>query len=170
MKIINLPFDRSTDKGISLYGLGHYDEAIAILSKAIRKDSQAVVAYYYRGLSKYALNQFEEAIANYDRAIALASDYDEIYEKRGLARLALRQYELAIYDCNEAIRINLYNANAFEVRGTAKIKSGDAISGSEDIDKARQLRARWEVGVVNSSLKDVPIRSSVSHARINNFG
>ena len=170
MKIINLPCDRLTYTGVSLYDLGYYDEAIAVLDKAIRKDNEVVVAYYYRGLSKYALNQFEEAIANYDRAIALASDYDEIYEKRSLARLALRRYELAIYDCNEAIHINPYNADAFEVRGTAKIKSGDVVSGGEDIDKARQLRARWEVGVVNSSFKDIPLRSSVNYARINNFG
>ena len=150
MKIINLPFDGFTNKCISLYELGRYGEAITIFSEAIRKDNEAVVAYYYRGLSKYDLIQYGEAIADYDRVIDLTTnDYDEVYEKRGLARFALKQYKLAIRDFDEAIRINPHNADAFKLRGTAKIKSGDRISGNEDIEKACQLHSRWEVKVAN---------------------
>ena len=153
MKIINLPFDGLTNQGISLYESGRYRKAIALFDKVIRQDNEAVVAYYYRGLSKYSLNQYKEAIADYGRIIVLTTNYDEVYEKRGCARLACNQGNLAIYNCNEAIRINPYNANAFEVRGTAKIRSGDILSGNEDIDKARQLRARWDVRVVDNHLQ-----------------
>ena len=152
MKIPNFPFDRLTDQGISLYELNDHRQAISLFDKAIRKDNEAVVAYYYRGLSKYALGQFEQAVADYDIVIHLYRDDDEVYVNRSLARLALKQYKLVICDCNEAIRINPHNSEAFETKGTAKIKSGDAISGSEDLDKARQLRARWGVGATNNRL------------------
>ena len=157
MKIINLPFDGFTDKGISLYDLCYHGEAVAIFDKVIWQNNKAVVAYYYRGLSKYVLNQFEEAIADYDIVIHLYSEDEEVYVNRSLSRLALKQYKLAIYDCNQAIRINPHNSDAFKIRGTAKIKLGDAISGSEDLDKARQLRARWEVRVANLHLSCVII-------------
>ena len=167
MKIINLPFNRLIDQGISLYESGCYRKAIALFDKVIRQDNEAVVAYYYRGLSKYSLDQYKEAIADYDRIIVLTTDYDEVYEKRGRARLVCNQGNLAIYDCNEAMRINPYNADAFEVSGTAKIKLGDTISGNEDLDKARQLRAHWGVRVPNSSYKNVRLRSLVNGAITN---
>ena len=169
MKIINLYFDDLTHQGISLCELNDYRKAIAFFDKVIRKDNEAVVAYYYRGLSRYALGQFKEAIANYDIVIHFYPD-DEVYVNRSLARIALEDYKTAIRDCDEAIRINPHNSDAFEAKGTAKIKSGDAISGSEDLDKTRQLRARWEVRVANPSHKNVPLRSPVNHARVNDSG
>ena len=45
MKIINLPFDEFTNKGISCYEERNYRKAIAFFDKAIRKDNEAVVAY-----------------------------------------------------------------------------------------------------------------------------
>ena len=168
MKITNLPFDGLTNKGVSLYGLGYYDKAIAVLGKAIRKDNEAVVAYYYQGLSKYALNQYEEAIVDFDIVINLYPNDEEVYVNRSRARIALEHYETAVRDCDEGIRINPHNADAFEVRGTAKTKSGDIIWGNEDIEKARQLRARWEIGVANPSSKNA---SEFSETReTNNFG
>ena len=167
MKIINLSFDGLTHQGISLYELGDYRKAIAFFDKAIHKDNEAVVAYYYRALSRSELGQFEEAIANYDRVTNLYSDSTEVYVNRSLARIALEDYETAIQDCAEALHINPLNADAFGVRGTAKIKLGDTILGNEDLDKARQLSARWRVKVSNSSDRDVPLEGSVNHARSN---
>lgn len=154
MKIPNLYFDGFTRQGISLYDFNDYRKAIALFDKAIRKDNKAVVAYYYRGMSRYALGQFEKAITDYDIVIHLYPDDEEVYVNRSRARIALKDYQTAIRDCDEAIRINPHNADAFEVRGTGKTKSGDIILGDEDIKKARQLRARWEIRVANPSHKN----------------
>ena len=144
MKIVNLYFDGLTHQGISLYELDDYRKAIAFFNKVIRKDNKAVVAHYYRGLSRHALGQFKKAIDDYDIVIHLYPD-EEVYVNRSLSRIALEDYKIAIRDCDEAIRINPLNSEAFEAKGIAKIKSGDTISGNEDIDEARQLRVRWEV-------------------------
>ena len=62
---------RHHDQGMSLYGSGEYQRAIAEFSQTIELDPQYTEAYYIRGLSYANLGQYERAIQNYDNAIEL---------------------------------------------------------------------------------------------------
>ena len=145
MATIETNVSRFTSRGMSHYYLRNYREALDDFNEAIRQNPKEAVAFRYQGLVREKLNQVEEAITDYSMAIFINPEYDEVYVNRGRIKRELGQYKLAIWDFNEAIRINPHNAEAFEDRGKTKIKLGDAISGSEDLDKAHQLRNRWKI-------------------------
>jgi tetratricopeptide (TPR) repeat protein len=78
------------EKGIALYDLGKYNDAIEILSKAITVQNSFDEGYYWRGRCYEKLNNREEAIADYQAAIEFAEDNDYPEAKDALARLGVK--------------------------------------------------------------------------------
>jgi superkiller protein 3 len=56
------------NKGIALYNLRKYDEAIASYDEAIRVDSNYAKAWYNKGLALDNIGKHEEAKKSYDKA------------------------------------------------------------------------------------------------------
>ncbi|HEX5519266.1 MAG TPA: tetratricopeptide repeat protein, partial [Candidatus Nitrosocosmicus sp.] len=73
------------NKGISLYYLGSYNEAIACYDKAIELNPDYADAYNNKGISLYYLGSYNEANTCYDKAIELNPDYADAYNNKGIS-------------------------------------------------------------------------------------
>jgi len=60
-----------TQKGITLYNNGEYNEAIKYFNNAIRKDPLCKDAWAYRGLSLHSCKKYGEAIQSFNRALEI---------------------------------------------------------------------------------------------------
>lgn len=73
------------EKAISLYDMGKYNEAIAVLNKAVTIQNSFDEGYYWLGKCDEKLNKTQEAIDNYKTA--LLYDKDFIEAKQALNKL-----------------------------------------------------------------------------------
>ncbi len=103
------PSDRAIaflNKGIALYDLKQYDEAINAYNKAIAIDPEYANNFYNKGLALYKSGRYDEAITTLNKAIAINSnEFDNFYSK-GLALYQLGRYDEAITTLNKAIAID----------------------------------------------------------------
>ena len=76
------------EKGICLYNLAKYKEAIQTLEKAVALQSTYDEGYYWMGRCYEKLNQTKEAILNYQTALEI--DHDYAAAKDALGRLGVR--------------------------------------------------------------------------------
>ena len=65
------------EKGISLYDLGKYDEAITVLTRAVTIQNSFDEGYYWLGKCDEKLNKKQEAIDNYKTALLYDKDFVE---------------------------------------------------------------------------------------------
>lgn len=94
-------------------------EALKVLDKAIKVDSNNWLAYSNRGNVLKDLNQFEAALRSFDRAIAIQPNYAEAYNNKGNLYQNLKKYEEAIKSYDQAISIQPNFAEAYSNAGNA---------------------------------------------------
>ena len=70
-------------KGIALYELGRYKDAIAAYDHALMVDPSHAKVYYNKGIALADLSRHEEAIIAYDKAIGIVPTYAKAYLQRG---------------------------------------------------------------------------------------
>jgi tetratricopeptide (TPR) repeat protein len=76
-----------SNRGVALYGLKRFAEAVASFERALALNSDSADTFFQRGNALHALRLFEEAVASYDRAITLKGDYADAFNNRGVACL-----------------------------------------------------------------------------------
>lgn len=77
--------DAYREKAIALYDMGKYEEALAVLNKAITLNNSFDEGYYYKGQCLEKLHQPDEAMDAYNLALMYSPDYTEA--KTALQRL-----------------------------------------------------------------------------------
>ena len=76
------------EKGIALYDLGKYEDAVTVLDKAVTLQNNFDEGYYWLGRCLEKLNKPTDAIEEYKTALLYAPDYVEA--KDALARLGAK--------------------------------------------------------------------------------
>jgi Flp pilus assembly protein TadD len=99
-QIENLLVD-GMEKGIK----GDYNGALAVFSRIISLDPQAIEAYYNRGIAYERIGRNRNAIADFNKVIDLNSNYAEAYLERGKIYLKLGQKQKAISDYQTALTL-----------------------------------------------------------------
>ena len=111
-----------------------YQEAIALLDKAIQIVPDFATAYSNRGVVKLALDDHDGALIDFNKAIAYKPESANAYSNRatiwsyqaeteadkGNSKKALTLFQKAIVDCDTAIKIDPKNAEAYSNRAGAK--------------------------------------------------
>jgi tetratricopeptide (TPR) repeat protein len=75
-------------KAITLYEMAKYDEAVAVLQKAVTFQNSFDEGYYWLGKCYEKLNRREDAIENYNNALLYNKDYVEASD--ALAKLGIK--------------------------------------------------------------------------------
>jgi tetratricopeptide (TPR) repeat protein len=91
-------------EGILAYDANRYDEAIALLSRAVALDSHQARAFYYLALSHLALGHAEQSITPLTTLRTLRPADPEVAYQLGTAYFALRNYEKAAPLLEDAFR------------------------------------------------------------------
>ena len=76
------------EKGIALYDMGKYEDAVTVLDKAVTLQNNFDEGYYWLGRCLEKLNKPNDAIQEYKTALLYAPDYVEA--KDALARLGVK--------------------------------------------------------------------------------
>jgi serine/threonine protein kinase len=155
------------NKGLSLYNLGRFDEAILCYNKALEIDPRETIAWSNKGLSLHKLGRFDEAILCYDKALEIDQSEAKTWYNKGLAEKQIHREQDAIYsfkqfiehahgqysseveyarqqlreleDCDEATRLNPSDPTIYYNRGLAYYNLGQYEHAIKECDEAIQI-------------------------------
>lgn len=131
------------NKGISLFNLKYYDEAIKCFGLALRIKPDYAEALRNRGSAYHALGLIDRAIDDYREAIKLKPDYPEVYYNRGTSYFAIDNVKQAIKDYDTAIKLNPDYAEAYYNRAVAKRKLLATDEAIADYTRAIELKPAY---------------------------
>lgn len=95
-------------KGMNLFVIGNYSEAVQCFDKATNIDNNHSDSYYQKGkILRTFLKDSKAAVIALDEAIRINPNYVEAYSTRGYALMDLCRYEDAAKSFDKIIRINL---------------------------------------------------------------
>ncbi len=96
-----------SNRGLALFYLGRYTDAVADFTKAIEVlPDEAAIAYNNRGYAYWLLGQPKQALDDYNKAIALNPDYQAGYMNRATVYKSLGDYQGAMADLKKVLRID----------------------------------------------------------------
>src|SRR5262249_146077 len=80
------------NRGITLFSLGRYGDAIAAYDRALSIAPDHIKALNNRGLALQALNRHDEAVASYSKALEIRKDYADAHFNQALALLTIGDF------------------------------------------------------------------------------
>lgn len=86
---------------------GKEEEAVAALSKAIKKFSRHAQAYERRGFVNFRLKNFKDALYDYDKSLKLDPGQHKPYYGRALVHRRMGNLEAAAEDFEQAIQLSI---------------------------------------------------------------
>ncbi|MBW4491545.1 MAG: tetratricopeptide repeat protein [Oscillatoria princeps RMCB-10] len=92
-------------KGLGLYNLKNYSDAITSYDEAIRLDPKYEAPWNNRCEARLLLKKYQQALEDCNQAIALKPDYPFALSNKGYSLLGLQQYQDAINAFREALKI-----------------------------------------------------------------
>jgi lipoprotein NlpI len=123
-------------RGILWAGKGDYDRAIADHSAALKLDTKARHANYYRGAAYSNKGEFDRAIADFDAAIQLKADDPVLYHARGIELSVKGDYPRAIADFNKALQLDPKAAGVHFARGRTLFYMSEFTRAANDLETA----------------------------------
>jgi putative GTP pyrophosphokinase len=107
---------------LTAHNKSRFDEAIAIYSRILEMDPDAVVSsliYKHRGMAHFACSHYEQAIADFSASFRLdPKSYKAVYYE-GIICSVLRRYSEAINAFTESLEVNPYQPYCLFRRGHA---------------------------------------------------
>jgi tetratricopeptide (TPR) repeat protein len=104
--------------GMAQIELGHYDEAIRLLTIAIQNAPDDPDAYLHRGNAWLAKQDADRAIFDYGESVRVAPHYKKGYFQRGYTLYSLvGDFDAALEDFTDAIKCDERYGDAYLYRG-----------------------------------------------------
>jgi tetratricopeptide (TPR) repeat protein len=122
-------------KGIIMYQVGDYDEAIKDYSGAIEIKPDYAYAYNDRASAKRAKKDLAGAIADYEKALSLNPSFVFIYNNLGSAYRLNKNYDKAIEYYTKAMNAKPEYLLALNNRGAAKLEAGKLDEAKKDFEE-----------------------------------
>ncbi|WP_156183509.1 CHAT domain-containing protein, partial [Crocosphaera watsonii] len=129
------------NRGIALFNLGRWDEAIASYDKALQLKPDYHLAWDHRGIILCDnLGRFEEAITSFEKALEIKPDYYSAWHNRGVALSNLQRFneDIASYDKALQLKPDLHQAWYYRGNTLGNLRRLDEAIAS--YDKALQLK------------------------------
>ena len=151
-------------RALDFYLVQDFDNAIADLDEAIKRDSTFFPAYFSRALIYYKQLEYRRRDKGFeletssadknvqvrtfdyariredlDEVIRLNPDFVYAYYNRGNIHAVLKDYRAALADYNQAIMLDSRFADAYFNRGLVNIFLGNNSQGIQDLSKAGEL-------------------------------
>jgi tetratricopeptide (TPR) repeat protein len=105
------------NRGIALYGLKHFGDALADYDRAIALRPDDADALVNRGNALGGLQRHHDALASYDRALELQPRHVEAFTNRGIALHRLKRYDEALASYDRALALQPDHTGALVSRG-----------------------------------------------------
>ncbi len=134
------------NKGLALYYLGRYDEAIQAYDRAIEITPQFADAWRSKGVALVAQGKYDEAIQAYDKVIEIDPEDAYVWDLKGLAlaakgwdRIDQIEFTEAIGAFDKAIELDPQYAKAWNHKGQVLQDLGRTTEADAAFAKAKAL-------------------------------
>jgi tetratricopeptide (TPR) repeat protein len=107
------------DKGIALWDLNRYEEALATYEQALLLDLNYVYAWDGKGWALWKLKKYVQALAAYEQALRLDPNFANAWLGKGHTLDGLKRYEDALASYEQALRLDPNFVNAWDGKGNA---------------------------------------------------
>jgi tetratricopeptide (TPR) repeat protein len=160
-----LELDRGQPAANHLLGLvrlsqGDPDEAVALISRALERNSRDPQYFCNLGVALNAADQSGKAIAALDRAIALKPDYAEAYSNKGMALRSLKRFHEAVEVYRQAVRLRPAEAGFYFNLANSLRDAGHLFDAESAYRRAMDLRPRYTAAINGlAAALDNPARS-----------
>jgi tetratricopeptide (TPR) repeat protein len=140
------------NKGVELYNLGKYHEAIKWYDKALAINPKYVSALNNKGSALYNLGKYHEAIKCYDKALAINPKDVDALNNKGAALCNLGKYHEAIKCYDKALAINPKDVDALNNKGVSLRKLGKYHEAIKCYDKALAINPKHVSALNNKNI------------------
>ncbi len=144
-------------QGIEKYNKAEYNQAIKLLSQAIKINPNYSSAYNSRGDAYYRLGNYEKSQQDSTAAIRHNPKDANAYYDRAFSLYLIGEFNGAIIDYNQAIKLNPEYANAYYGRGLARYEIKENRKAITDLNQALALKPKFakahlQLGIVNRQI------------------
>jgi tetratricopeptide (TPR) repeat protein len=126
-------------RGISLFTLGRYEEAIESYNYAIAIKPDYYKTWYDKGIALRKLCKYEEAVKSYEEAIKIKRDLQKAWHNRGNSLVALGKYVDAIESYDHAVEIEHDDHDTWNNRGICLRKLERYEESIQSYDRAIEI-------------------------------
>ena len=130
------------NKGLALYELGRYEEALEAFDKALEIKPDDIISWNAKGLALDNLSRYEEALEAFEKALRIQPDNSDAWNNKGLALYKLGRFERALEACDQALEIQPDNSDAWYTKEAALYKLGRTEEALEAYQKGLEIRKR----------------------------
>lgn len=137
--------NKLAEQAMRRYDAGNLDEAIALLTRAIREGDRTPIAYRLRALC--CLERGESLQALNDLAVAIEWSTDaEAYLLAARANLTLDRFDYALRQLDAALRLDPRHPEALAYRSLAKVGLEDPEGARRDAERALTINPDLGLG------------------------
>lgn len=126
-------------KGKKLAEEGKYDEAVEILSRAVKLDSRYVDARMERGKAYLKLEDFDHALSDFSKVISINPKNIEAYQYRSQIYLKKKDYKSAVDDLTGIIKRNPASSECYIKRAEVYKKWRKTDKAISDLENALSI-------------------------------
>lgn len=152
LKEIELEAFELGHKGLSLYNLDRYEEAIECYNNALEIDTGYALVWNNKGVSLADLGRYQEAMECYDRALKINSEDESAWQNKGNVLYNLGRYEEAIEFYNKALEIDPESAMSWSNKGINLNYLDRPEEALECLDIALEINPDYESAWYNKGL------------------
>ena len=135
-------------------GLGHDEEAITLLTKAIELCDGYAEAYLLRGQTLLRMGKVEDAASDTLQLLDLVGNQEDALLLKARVEVARGHRDLAQAIYNKVIEVNPFSVEAFSERALLKRQAGDDAGADEDLKTAHELDPTQDVQDIEQQVRE----------------
>lgn len=143
------PYHPPTLNAVAYYQMkaGSYEQALALLNRALSQDSSLLIAHLNRGSAYYQLGQATQAALDFRYVLSQVPEHPVALSNLGLALCAQGQVQEGMMHLDRALELDQSLAEAWYNRGLARFTQGLTRDGEADFQQAKALKPQLEIRV-----------------------
>ncbi len=127
-------------KGLELFNLGHYDEALRAFERAVQLQPDNADAWHSKGMALFKFGRHDEALQAFEKAVQLQPGYAEAWDAKGLMLRMLGRDTEALQAYERMIQLDSDCAEGWNGKANTLYGLGRSDEALQAFKKAIQLR------------------------------
>ena len=129
-----------SNRAVELAESGQYDEALALVNKGIKLDSNNANSWYNKGIILFKMCRYQDALNSFAQAADIDPEFTEAWYNKGLALMHMGKYLEAIRAFNKLLKIHPHDNRAREQLDLAQQKIMESCShAAQSTEKQTKL-------------------------------
>jgi len=125
--------------GVALLEGGETDEALVVLTQAVRLAPESPLPLVHRGLAHRRLGHLDDAMSDFSRAVELDPHHAVAYANRAVVYALRQEFDHATRDLDRAASLNNQLSEVYESRALVHLLSGRPHQAVKDFSRAIAL-------------------------------